>query len=148
MSTIYTVQAADTLASISDGYGGLVSAEQIKSVNSINATNPLINGGNLVIPLPCTCLNNMDNGGTVMYMSYVVQKGESLGSIAKVFGTTISDLETVNGLGQAAVDPGDMLSVPIAGWYIKFTALANTCLYLLLYYIIIRILLTSVLRNQ
>ena len=116
MSTIYTVQAADTLASISDGYGGLVSADQIKSVNSINATNPLTDGGTLVIPLPCTCLNN---GGTAIYMSYVVQKGESLESIAAVFGTTVSDLENVNGLGQATVDPGDILSVPVAGWYIN-----------------------------
>ncbi|KAK7267270.1 hypothetical protein RIF29_19937 [Crotalaria pallida] len=114
VSTIYNVQPADTLASISDGYGGLVSAEQIKSVNSINATNPLVNGGRIVIPLPCTCLNNVNNGGTVIYMSYVVQKGESLGNIATVYGTTVSELETVNGLGQDAVDPGDILVVPIA----------------------------------
>ncbi|XP_061344931.1 lysM domain-containing GPI-anchored protein 1-like [Gastrolobium bilobum] len=114
MSTIYTVEAADTLASISDGYGGLVGAEQIQIVNGINATNPLTNGGSLIIPLPCTCFNNVNNGGTAIYISYVVQKEESLGSIATVFGTTISDLETVNGLGQAAVDPGDILSVPIA----------------------------------
>ncbi|TKY60924.1 LysM domain-containing GPI-anchored protein 1 [Spatholobus suberectus] len=114
ISTTYTVHAADTLASISDGYGGLVSAEQIKSVNSINATNPLTSGGTLVIPLPCTCFNNVNNGGTAIYMSYVVQRGESLESIATMFGTTFYDLETVNGLGEDAVDPGDILSVPIA----------------------------------
>ncbi|KAJ1437921.1 LysM domain [Sesbania bispinosa] len=114
MSTNYTVQAADTLASISDGYGGLVSAQQIEIVNSINDTNPLAYGSNLVIPLPCTCLNNVNNGETAIYMSYVVQTGESLGSIAAAFGTTISDLENANGLGQAKVDPRDILSVPIA----------------------------------
>ncbi|RDY11104.1 LysM domain-containing GPI-anchored protein 1, partial [Mucuna pruriens] len=114
ISTTYTVHAADTLASISDGYGGLVSAQQIQSVNSINATNPLTCGATLVIPLPCTCYNNVNNGGTAIYMSYVVQRGESLGSIAAMFAITIYDLETVNGLGDAAVDPGDILSVPIA----------------------------------
>lgn len=117
MSTTYTVGVADTLASISYGYGGLVSAEQIQSVNNVNATNPLAYGGTLVIPLPCTCLNNVNNGGIAVYMSYVVQKGESLGSIARVFGTTVSDLENVNELGQAVVDPGDILYLPIAGWY-------------------------------
>ncbi|KAA8541215.1 hypothetical protein F0562_025178 [Nyssa sinensis] len=40
LSTIYTVRAADTVDSISEGYGGLVSAEQIRSVNSINVKNP------------------------------------------------------------------------------------------------------------
>lgn len=130
MSTTYTVGVADTLASISYGYGGLVSAEQIQSVNNVNATNPLAYGGTLVIPLPCTCLNNVNNGGTAVYMSYVVQKGESLGSIARVFGTAVSDLENVNELGQAVVDPGDILYLPIAGWYlIKITAsaLAGKC---------------------
>jgi len=116
MSTIYTVHAADTPASISEGYGGLVSSEQIKIVNSINATNPLTNGGTLVIPLPCTCFNNVNNGATAVYLSYVVQKRESLSSIASKFGTTVSDLETVNGFWDATVDPGDILSVPIAGW--------------------------------
>ncbi|XP_027343226.1 lysM domain-containing GPI-anchored protein 1-like [Abrus precatorius] len=114
LPTIYTVHAADTLASISEGYGGLVSAEQIKSVNNINGTNPLTYEGTLVIPLPCTCFNNENNGVATIYMSYVVERGESLGSIAAVFGTTVSDLETVNGLGEAEVDLGDILSVPIA----------------------------------
>ncbi|KAK7358288.1 hypothetical protein VNO77_00215 [Canavalia gladiata] len=114
MSAIYTVQPFDTLESISCGYGGLVSGEQIQSVNNINATNPLTYGGTLVIPLPCTCFNNVNNGVTAIYMSHVVQRGENLGSIATVFGTTVSDLETVNGLGEVALHPGDILSVPIA----------------------------------
>lgn len=118
ISTIYNVEASDTLASISEGYGGLVSAEQIKTMNSINETNPLTYGSSIVIPLPCKCLNNVNNGDTTVYMSYVVQKGQSLGSIATMSGTTVSDLESVNGLGQDAVDPGDILSVPVAGWYL------------------------------
>ncbi|BAT72788.1 lysM domain-containing GPI-anchored protein 3-like [Vigna umbellata] len=114
MSTIYTVRAADTAASISEGYGGLVSGEQIKILNSINGSNPLRNGGTLVIPLPCTCFNNVNNGGTAVYMSYVVQIRESLSSIAAKFGTTISDLKAVNGFSEPTVDPGDIISLPIA----------------------------------
>ncbi|QCD85313.1 chitin elicitor-binding protein [Vigna unguiculata] len=114
ISTTYTVHAADTPASISEAYGGLVSAEQIKIVNSINGSNPLRSGGTLVIPLPCTCFDNVNNGGTAVYMSYVVQTRESLSSIAAKFGTTISDLKAVNGFWEPAVDPGDILSVPVA----------------------------------
>ncbi|XP_014508325.1 lysM domain-containing GPI-anchored protein 1 isoform X2 [Vigna radiata var. radiata] len=114
MSTVYTVRAADTAASISEGYGGLVSGEQIKILNSINGSNPLRNGGTIVIPLPCTCFNNVNNGGTAVYMSYVVQRRESLSSIAAKFGTTISDLKAVNGFSEPTVDPGDIISLPIA----------------------------------
>lgn len=65
----------------------------------------------------------MNDGGSAIYMSCVVQRRESLGSIATKFGTTVSDLETVNGFGEATVDPGDILSIPIAGWlvYINIT---------------------------
>ncbi|KAF7813582.1 lysM domain-containing GPI-anchored protein 1-like [Senna tora] len=114
MSAIYTVEASDTVESISDGYGGLASAEQIASVNGINATHRLMNGETVVIPLPCTCLNNVWNGETTVYMSYVVREGERLGSIAAASATTVSDLEAINGLGQALVGPGDVIAVPIA----------------------------------
>ncbi|KAK4283448.1 hypothetical protein QN277_000397 [Acacia crassicarpa] len=114
MSTIYTVLALDTLETISEGFGGLVSANQIETVNSINATNRLTNGGRLVIPLPCSCLNNLRNGETTVYMSYVVREGESLRSIASGSKTTVSDLEAVNGLSHNSVEPGDILAVPIA----------------------------------
>ncbi|KAG7944584.1 hypothetical protein I3843_15G109500 [Carya illinoinensis] len=114
VSTEYIVRAADTAESIADGYGGLVSAEQIGIVNGINAKNPLFDSQSLVIPLPCTCFNNNNNGITRVYMSYVVQRGESLSSIGQEFGATVMDLEAINGLGQTVVDPGDILAIPIS----------------------------------
>ncbi|KAK7855895.1 lysm domain-containing gpi-anchored protein 3 [Quercus suber] len=39
MSTTYRVQEADTAESVSHGYGGIVSAEQITIVNGINGIN-------------------------------------------------------------------------------------------------------------
>ncbi|XP_002533411.2 lysM domain-containing GPI-anchored protein 1 isoform X2 [Ricinus communis] len=114
MSTSYTVKPADTVDSISLGFGGLVSGEQITSTNGINANNPLMIGQKLVIPLPCSCFDNNDNGVAAVYMSYVVQNGESLEKIAMEFDTTVMDLENVNGFGQPQVDPGDILAVPIS----------------------------------
>lgn len=115
VSTTYGVRAADSVESIADGYGGLVSAEQIRSANGINGNNQLLSRQSLVIPLPCTCFNNSNNGVATVYMSYVVQRGESLSGIGLEFGTTVVDLEAVNGLGQPVVDPGDILAVPISG---------------------------------
>ncbi|KAJ0047999.1 hypothetical protein Pint_16464 [Pistacia integerrima] len=113
VSTAYTVQAADTVNSISDGFGGLVSGEQVGSFNGINATNPLTSGESLAILLPCTCFNNSNDRVAAVYLSYVVRRGESLGGIGQTFGTTVAELEAVNGLGQPGVDPGDILAVPI-----------------------------------
>ena len=116
MSTTYRVGAADTVESVSEGYGGLVSAEQIRIVNGINGSNPLLSKQSVVIPLPCTCFNNSNNGVTTVYMSYVVQRGESLSSIGLEFGTTVMNLEAINGLGQPVlVDYGDILAIPISG---------------------------------
>lgn len=107
------------METISEGYGGLVSADQIAAANSINATNRLENGGKLVIPLPCTCLNNVRNGETTVYMSFVVREGMSLKSIALEAKTTVSDLETVNGMSHDLVQPGDVIALPIAGWLMQ-----------------------------
>ncbi|KAK0586488.1 hypothetical protein LWI29_007883 [Acer saccharum] len=87
LSTAYVVKPADTLDSISEGFGGLVSDEQIRSVNGIiSKKNPL--------------------------------RGESLGDICQEFGTTVSDLEAVNGLEQPLIDPGDILQLPIPVCYV------------------------------
>ncbi|KAK7398921.1 hypothetical protein VNO78_10095 [Psophocarpus tetragonolobus] len=110
VSTIYTVSAADTFASISEGYGGLVTAQQIKILNGIDA---LTYGATILIPLPCTCFNNLNNAATAIYITYVVQRRDTLESIATKFGTTLSDLQTVNGFGEPTVHPGDILSVPL-----------------------------------
>lgn len=119
LSTTYKVQAADSVESIAEGYGGLVSDVQITTVNMINATNPLWSKQSLVIQLPCTCFNNSNNGVATVYMSYVVQRGDRLSSIGVEFGTTVTDLEAINGLGQPIVYPGDILAVPISGQHMQ-----------------------------
>lgn len=111
----YTVHAADTLDLIAEGYGGLVSAEQIRSVNEIGAKNPLTGGQSVLVLLPCTCFNNSNNGVASVYMSYVVQSGESLSGIGGEFGATVMELVSINGLDQPTVDPGDILAIPISG---------------------------------
>lgn len=129
LSTTYTVKAADTMDLISEGFGGLVSADQIRSVNGGKGAGY---GQSLVIPLPCTCFGNTNNGATAVYMSYVVQRGESLGSIGARYHTTVTDLAAVNGLGQPVINPGDILAIPIPAcssanlrWYNESLIVAN-----------------------
>ncbi|ONI09152.1 hypothetical protein PRUPE_5G220900 [Prunus persica] len=110
----YTVKAADSLDLISQGYGGLVSAEQIRTMNGIGPKNPLTSGQSIMIQLPCTCFNNTNNGVASVYMSYVVQSGESLSSIGLEFGATLMELVSINGLDQPRVDPGDTLAIPFS----------------------------------
>ncbi|KAM3380340.1 lysM domain-containing GPI-anchored protein 1 [Capsicum galapagoense] len=114
LSTHYTIGATDTLMSISEVYGGLVSAEQIRSANGIDAQHTLASGQSLAIPLPCTCFNNSNNGAASVYMSYVVQGGDALTRIAAEYDVTISNLENINGLGQSQIYPGDILAIPLA----------------------------------
>ncbi|RWR72641.1 lysM domain-containing protein [Cinnamomum micranthum f. kanehirae] len=113
VSTVYTVEAIDTVDYIAVGYGGLVSADQIREANKISDWDRIYLGQRLVIPLPCFCFNGSDNGLPVVYMSYVVKQGESLKSIGRNHGTTVTDLVAVNGLGSALVNTGDVLAIPI-----------------------------------
>lgn len=108
------------MESISKGFGGLVSAEQIRIANDMDAGNEkngsqLRSGDSILIPLPCTCFGNSANGVSTVFMSYVVRSGENLSSIVSEFGTTVMELVNVNGLGQLVVDPGDVLAIPISG---------------------------------
>nr|DAD17756.1 TPA_asm: hypothetical protein HUJ06_019219 [Nelumbo nucifera] len=111
--TSYTVRVADTIESISIGYGELASAEQIMSVNGVDAQGRLWSDQSLIIPLPCKCFNNTSNGITTIYLSYLVHATESLSSIGATYGTTVAELVVINGLSQAAVDRGDIVEVLI-----------------------------------
>lgn len=113
LATVYTVKAIDTVDSIAMGFGGLVSSQQIQTANGLSGSDRIKIGQSLVIPLPCACFNNSDNGVTVVYLLYVVGGGESLRSIGAVYGTTVTDLVAVNGLGNPLVYPGDILAIPI-----------------------------------
>ncbi|KAK9713880.1 hypothetical protein RND81_06G056800 [Saponaria officinalis] len=126
VSTHYKSRPSDTLSTISELiYGGLVSADQIQEVNSIDDPNVLDVGMNLVVPLPCTCFNNTDNNLPAIYLSYVVQPVDTLAAIASVYQTTLTDLMNVNSMGSTAISPGDILSVPLSACASNFPKYAS-----------------------
>ena len=116
VATHYKTRPSDTLSNIADAvYGGLVSADQIKEANSISDSAVLDVGQNLVVPLPCTCFNGTDNFLPAIYMSYVVKPVDTLAGIAARYKTTTTDLMGVNALGNAAIEDGDILAIPLSG---------------------------------
>lgn len=115
VSTTYKVKAADTLSTIANNvFGKLITAGQIKDANRITSPDVVDIGESLVIPLPCNCFNESDNGLPAVFLSYLVQRGDSLLSIAMEYRTTVTDLMTVNSLGSSLIAPGDILAVPLS----------------------------------
>jgi hypothetical protein len=48
-------------------------------------------------------------------LPYTVRAGDSLWTIARSHGTTVSDIKTVNGLSGSRIYPGQVLGVPFGG---------------------------------
>ncbi len=98
----YIVKQGDTLYGISNQYG--VSVMDIKKVNNLTS-NIISVGQNLIIPT--TSGNNPSNT-----FIYTVQKGDSLYSISKVYGTNVNDLININQLKSNVLSIGQKLIIP------------------------------------
>ncbi len=127
---IYTVVAGDTLASIASRFN--TTPEAITQLNSLTDPNALTLGQQLKIPGSGATTGGPASGGaaaggatTGATTTYTVQPGDTLGSIAKRFGTTVQELQRLNNitnpdvlaLGQKLIVPasGSAVAVPTAG---------------------------------
>ncbi|GJN22409.1 hypothetical protein PR202_gb09966 [Eleusine coracana subsp. coracana] len=121
VSVRYAARPADTLAALADVvFAGLASADQIRDENGLASADPdapLDVGRELVVPLPCVCFNSSDNNLPAMYLSYVVQVGDTVPAIAATYATTVTDVMNVNAMGSPVAAPGDILAIPLPGTY-------------------------------
>lgn len=94
---IYVVQAGDTLYRIAAKYQ--VSAQYLAEINQLENPNRLTSGQTIVIP------------GVSQF--HVVQRGESLWSVAEQTGTTVLSLLQMNPQlgGQFQIQPGQSLAI-------------------------------------
>ena len=97
----YVVQNGDSLYSISRMYG--VSVDDIKNANNLTS-NILTIGQVLTIPTNATNSNTSN--------LYVVQKGDSLWSIANRFGVSINQIRMINNLNSDILNIGQTLIIP------------------------------------
>ncbi|HEX3049415.1 MAG TPA: LysM peptidoglycan-binding domain-containing protein [Aggregatilineaceae bacterium] len=103
----YTVQAGDTLASIAVKYG--ITVGELWDLNDLAGTNNLQVGQVLNVPCADT---KVASGGCP---THTVQAGETLASIATMYGVTVVDLWNSNDLaGENVLEVGQMLLIPCA----------------------------------
>ncbi|MDR1452243.1 MAG: LysM peptidoglycan-binding domain-containing protein [Helicobacteraceae bacterium] len=99
---VHVVRKGDNLSAIANRYG--VSAAMIKDFNRLS-NNTIKQNQQLAIPT-IRQSKTSENGS-----KYVVQKGDSLDSIAKKFKTTIAELKDANQLRQNTIYAGDRLII-------------------------------------
>ena len=107
---IYTVKKGDSLWKIANKYNTTV--EKLKSANNLK-TNTLSVGQKLVIPSISVSPEVSD--------TYIVQKGDSLWSIANKFNMTVSELKNLNNLTNNLLSIGQVLKIKDSSNNVKTT---------------------------
>jgi LysM repeat protein len=115
-SKSYTVKSGDSLSVLAKRNNTSVSA--IKAANNLSS-NTIYVGQTLLIPAgsgpaPATSVTAVTSGQSLPEGTYLVQKGDTLGAIAKRYDVKVSELMTANGIsdprnlraGQKLVIPG------------------------------------------
>lgn len=97
----YTVRSGDTLWLLAQRYGTTVDA--IQRLNGLSSSALSI-GQVLKIPT--------SSDQTPSYFEYTVKSGDTLWLLAQRFGTTVSDIQSLNGLTSTALTIGQVLRIP------------------------------------
>ena len=100
----YTVKRGDTLEKIAKKFG--VSVSEIKRLNRIKGSIIYV-GQKLKIPV------KRKSSRKERYLIYKVKQGDSLGKIAKRFGTTVSEIKRINRIRGNIIYPGQKLKIPV-----------------------------------
>ncbi len=102
---IYIVKKGDSLYSIANKYNTTV--EELKRINNLKSN--ILSIGQ-VLKLPSDKANNVEKEENTI--SYTVQKGDSLYSIARKYDTTIDRIKDLNNLTTNLLSIGQVLLIP------------------------------------
>lgn len=110
-TTTYTVVAGDTLAAIARRYGTTI--DELVRLNNIANPNVLSLGQQLIVPVADGTTPATGGTSTGQGQTYVVQKGDTLLSIARRFGVTVAQLQAANNIANPdRIYPGQVLVIP------------------------------------
>lgn len=123
----YTVQKGDTLSSIASAHG--TTWKKLAELNSLSNPNQLKVGQEIRISESAGTSSSSVSGkhtaapvssrpipGSIKQgSSYVIQKGDSLSSIAKRSGLTVSEIKAANSLSHDSLVVGKSLTIPKKG---------------------------------
>ena len=108
--TTYTVRSGDTLSGIAAKYG--VSVDQLKAWNNLSGSTIVV-GRSLVVKggKTSTTPTSTSSASTSKTITYVVRRGDTLGSIADRYDCTVAELKSWNGLSGSTIYPGQKLKI-------------------------------------
>ena len=107
----HVIESGETLLTIAGLYD--VTVDDIRQAN--NLTNDLINiDQELIIPILRTPDDPAAPAAISSEFSYTVKEGDTIVSIATLFGSTVDDILAANGLAaNDLIRPGDLLVIPV-----------------------------------
>jgi len=105
---VHRVSRGQTLSVIARRYGSSVRA--IMRTNNLRSANRIREGQRLRIPVRGSGAVRRTSRTAVSGV-HTVRRGESLGAIARAYGTTVSQLKKDNGLSSNLIHPGQELRV-------------------------------------
>ncbi len=106
----YIVQKGDIAGRIAKQHGVTLSA--LKAANPGKDLNKLKIGQALVIPAKSAAKSTKVAASKAEAGTYIVQKGDILGRIAKQHGVKVADLKAANGLTSDRINVGQKLVIP------------------------------------
>ena len=125
---VYTVKSGDTLYSIAKNYN--IAVSDIIELNKLS-NNILSLGQRLLLPVEEKVIETK-------YNTYVVKSGDTLYSVAKKYGISVTELKEINDLSNNTLSIGQKLLVPATtiiidettpGEYITYTVKSGDNLY-------------------
>ncbi|MBN2068060.1 MAG: LysM peptidoglycan-binding domain-containing protein [Opitutales bacterium] len=109
----YKVQRGDNLSKIARSNG--VSLEALLGANGLSKTSTIYVGQELIIPASSGVSVTTTDLNAPVSSTYKVQRGDTLGGIARKYGIKVKDLKAMNGLTKDTIFVGQTLQVPEAG---------------------------------